>query len=212
MEQCCKKMPKIINMKSVRECSKSFRRPAPPQGIPGGPPPPTGSPSGPPPTGSTSGLLPTGSTSTSGPPPTGSTSGPLPTGSPSGPPPSTSPSTTPSPPTGGTPPPPRDVPPPGDKGEEFGEKDVGKPVETLGDAQNSSTSGKIQRRPGGRPYKVKYLAITSFDIPYLLKYKTNPATACFPQSSIGRTILIHTYLLTPWSRVLLEKLTSKLCH
>jgi hypothetical protein len=51
MEQCCKKMPKIINMKTVKECFKSLQ-PAPPPGNPGGPPPPlptSGSPSGPPP-------------------------------------------------------------------------------------------------------------------------------------------------------------------
>lgn len=55
MEQCCKKMPKIINMKSVKECFKSLRPVPPPPENPGGPPPPTGSPSGPLPTGSPSG-------------------------------------------------------------------------------------------------------------------------------------------------------------
>jgi hypothetical protein len=60
-------------------------------------------------------------------------------------------------------------------------------VETLGDAQNSSISGKIQHRRDGRACKGKYWAITSFDITYLLKYKTSPTTTCFPQSSIGRT-------------------------
>ena len=144
-------MPKIINMKSVRECSKSFRRPAPPQENPGGPPPPTGSPSGPPLTGSTGGPSP--STITSATPPS-----------------STSPSATRPPPTGGTPPPPGDEPSPGEEGEEFGEKDGGEPVETLGDAKNSSTSGKIQHRPGGRKCKGKYWAVTSFEVPYLLKY------------------------------------------
>jgi hypothetical protein len=191
MEQCCKKMPKIINMKLVRECSKSFRRPAPPQENPDGPPPPTGSPSGPPPTGSTSGLLPTGSTngppprgSTSGPLPTERTSGPPPTGRPSGPPPSGSPSATPPPPTGG-------ALPPDEEDKEFGEKDGGEPVETLGDEQKSLTSGKIQCRPGVRACRGKYLVIASFDIPYLLKDKTSPTTACFPQYSIDRTIVIH---------------------
>jgi hypothetical protein len=119
MEQCCKKMPKIINMKSVKECLKSFRRPAPPQGNPGGPPPPTGSPSGPLPTGSTSELLPTESTNAPPPPPRG------------------------------------DTPPPGEEVEEFDEKDVGEPVKTLGDAKNSSTSGKLQKRPRGKVCKCK---------------------------------------------------------
>jgi hypothetical protein len=60
-------------------------------------------------------------------------------------------------------------------------------VETLGDAQNSSTPGKIQHRPGGRACKGKYWAIMLFDINCLLKYNTSPTTTCFPQSSIGRT-------------------------
>ncbi|KDR17658.1 uncharacterized protein LOC110831545 [Zootermopsis nevadensis] len=56
--KCCKKMPKIINMKSVKECIKSMRPvptpggpsgPPPPSGGPGGPPPPSGGPGGPPP-------------------------------------------------------------------------------------------------------------------------------------------------------------------
>lgn len=46
--KCCKKMPKIINMKSVRECFKSIRPAQPPEG-PGGPPPSTEGPGGPPP-------------------------------------------------------------------------------------------------------------------------------------------------------------------
>jgi U5 snRNP spliceosome subunit len=144
MQQCCKRMPKIINMKSVRECLKSLRQ-EPPQGNPCGPPPPSGSPSGP-----------------------------LPTGSPSGP-----------------PPPPQGTHPPGAGGEEeFGESDVEEPVETPGegDARNSSKSGKIQHRPGDKACKGMCLAVTSFDIPYLLKYKTSPAASCSPQSLIGRTV------------------------
>lgn len=143
MEQCCKRMPKIINMKSMRECLQSLRR-EPPQGNPCGPPPPSGSPSGP-----------------------------LPTGSPRGP-----------------PPPPQGTPPPGaGGGEEFGESDVGTPGEA--DARNSSKPGKIQHRPGDKVCKGRCLAITPFDIPYLLKYKTSTAASCSPQSLIGRTILIH---------------------
>ena len=67
-------------------------------------------------------------------------------------------------------------------------------METTGDAKtssSSSSSGKIQHRPGVRACKGTYLAITSFDIPYLLKYKTRPTSACFPQSSIGRTLSTH---------------------
>lgn len=45
MAQCCKKTPKIINMKSVRECLKSIR----PLGGPGGPPPTAQGPGVPPP-------------------------------------------------------------------------------------------------------------------------------------------------------------------
>ena len=168
-------MPKIINMKSVRECSKSFRRPVPPQGNPGGPLPPISSTSRAPPT-----VSPSGPPLSTSPSPTS----PLSTSSSATSPTSTSSSATPPPPTGG-------APPPGEEGEEFGEKDVGEPVETLGDAQNSSTSGKIQHKRDGRAHRGKYWAIMSFDIPYLLKYKTSPTTACFPHSSIGRKIPTH---------------------
>ncbi|PNF18562.1 hypothetical protein B7P43_G08485 [Cryptotermes secundus] len=48
VNKCCKKMPKIMNMKTVRECFKSIR-PAQPPGGPGGPPPPPGGPPPPPP-------------------------------------------------------------------------------------------------------------------------------------------------------------------
>jgi hypothetical protein len=48
MGQCCKKMPKIINMKSVRECFKNIRPAQPPEG-PGRPPPAAEGPGGPPP-------------------------------------------------------------------------------------------------------------------------------------------------------------------
>jgi hypothetical protein len=32
---------------------------------------------------------------------------------------------------------------------------VGEPMKTLGDAQNSSTSGKLRKRPGGKVCKCK---------------------------------------------------------
>ena len=44
---------------------------------------------------------------------------------------------------------------------------------------------------------------------------SNKANQCGPltpsQSHQAKNAAEHTYLLTPWSRVLLEKLTSKLC-
>ena len=49
----------------------------------------------------------------------------------------------------------------------------------------------------------KYLILTD---PCIVDYSVDIPTRC----SFVMTYLL-TYLLTPWSRVLLEKLTSKLC-
>jgi hypothetical protein len=96
------------------------------------------------------------------------------------------------PPTGGTPPPPEGIPPSiaeGTEEAEVDENDVEENVETLEDAdtQNSSPSGQLQHRPGGKAHKGKCLAITAFNTPYLSEYGTSPTPTVFKLQNYNYT-------------------------
>ena len=59
-------------------------------------------------------------------------------------------------------------------------------------------------------YTLKQITTVIFQIRTYSQYPSFPPTRC-EVTTAAESIIKYTYLLTPWSRVLLEKLTSKLC-
>ena len=74
----------------------------------------------------------------------------------------------------------------------------------------SSSSLVYSRAMAPRP-TIVCLVHTTYDWPELQKHYASKDTNVFHSESKTDLKLDVTYLLTPWSRVLLEKPTSKLC-